>query len=258
MTGHEIQRIIQQLYPEEAAYEWDNVGLQVGQLNQDVHSILIALDATMDVVEEARMLGANWILTHHPLLFRPMSRIDLSTYGGKTIATLIRQDITLYAAHTNYDVARRGMNVHLAEILGLRELQPLEDHEDSYGLGIIGTLDQSVSLDRFIETVKTSLELSALRRIGEDDRTISRVALAAGSGSSVIPTAIRKQVDVLLTGDVTYHHALDAAQQGFTILDVGHHIERLALPSLKQELIEAGVTVPIHISTRNHDPYHTI
>jgi dinuclear metal center YbgI/SA1388 family protein len=258
MNGHDIKRILNTLYPEQTAYEWDNVGLQIGDLDREAKSILIALDATFDVFEEARTLGVDWILTHHPLLFRPMQRIDTTTYAGKLIRALLRHDITLYAAHTNYDVAARGMNVHLGERLGLHDINPLVEHDDAYGLGVVGTLHQPRRLTDFIEDVKQALDVSTIRMIGEADRTVGTVALVAGSGSSAIPSAIDRGVDVLLTGDVTYHHALEAAQHGFTILDVGHHIERLALPALKAELEAAGVTIPIHVSSRNHDPYRSI
>jgi dinuclear metal center YbgI/SA1388 family protein len=248
MTGYEIKTIINSLYPEPEAYDWDNVGLQVGSLETDITGILIALDVTMDVIEEAIANKANMILAHHPLLFRPLQQIDTDHLIGKIIEKAIKEDIVIYAAHTNFDVAPTGMNHILAHQLQLKNQEPLDILNETSSLGIFGNLQETMILSDYISVLKDQLKIDHVRLIGDETKPISRVAIAGGSGSSVIPAAMRQAVDVLVTGDITYHYALDARSNNLTILDVGHHIEKQALPKMKEQLVKAGITTPITVS----------
>lgn len=257
MTGHKLQQLLDTHYPEAKAYDWDNVGLQVGSLSKTVTGIIISLDLTLDVIDEAHKLGCNWIITHHPLLFRPLTTIDTNSYLGELIERLLQYGITLYSAHTNFDVAPNGLNSILANILQLKNQRILDSLEDGFGLGIIGTLHQPFSVDDYVAVLKQQLAIDHLRVIGTRDTNLMTVAIAGGSGSSVIQTAIEQHVDALITGDVTYHHALDVINQGFLVFDVGHHIEHLALVGIKNMLEEQSLDIPVHLSTVLTNPYQT-
>lgn len=255
MTGHDIKTVINTLYPEQEAYDWDNVGLQVGSLEQEITGILVALDVTLDVIDEAIASNANMILAHHPLLFRPLKQIDTNHLIGRILAKAIKHDIVIYAAHTNFDVAPTGMNRILSNILDLSNQEPLETLNEESSLGVIGTLPDPIKLVEYIPILKEQLDITALRLIGEETKSVSRVAIAGGSGSSVIPAAMTHGVDVLITGDITYHYALDARSNDLTIIDVGHHIEKQALPAMKEQLKQAGIAIPMTVSRIATNPY---
>ncbi|QMS85903.1 Nif3-like dinuclear metal center hexameric protein [Candidatus Xianfuyuplasma coldseepsis] len=255
MNGNEFKSIFETYFPTESAYEWDNVGLQVGTLNKDITGIVISLDLTLEVIDEALAKNANMIVLHHPLIFKPLKTIHTETYLGQLLQKLIQHGITLYVAHTNFDVAPMGMNLYLSSMLQLHDPEPLDSINEIESLGVIGTLDKAYSLDELVAYVKQVFQLDSLRLIGGDKETYQRIAITGGSGSSVINTAISKGVDAYISGDITYHHALDAKNLGFTILDVGHNIEKHALDGLASFLKEKGIGCPIHISKVNTNPY---
>ena len=255
MKGKELVNIMNLHFPESSAYDWDNVGLQVGSTDREVRGVLIALDVTMHVLHEAVALNANVIISHHPLLFRPLSNLDTSSLIGRMIAFAIRHDILLYAAHTNFDVAPNGLNAILADRLNIKNQRMLDPLADDRGLGIVGQLDHPMPVLEYVGELKTLLEIDHVRLIGQTDTTVNTVAVCGGSGSSLIELARRSGADVLITGDVTYHHALDVVSNEFCVLDVGHHVERLALSGIANALVESGVSVPIHLSSVDTNPY---
>ena len=146
----EVIDILDEIAPFALAEEWDNSGLQVGSRNQTVKKILVALDPTFEAVCRASSTGAQLLITHHPLLFRAVSCIDLNTYPGNVISEAIKNDVAIVAAHTNLDSAKTGINYHLAGKIGLVDVEVLEPKEllgeGGYGLGVVGNLPEPVDL----------------------------------------------------------------------------------------------------------------
>ncbi|MDA3931285.1 MAG: Nif3-like dinuclear metal center hexameric protein [Tenericutes bacterium] len=249
-----IVKIIQYFeskYPKDLAYEWDNVGLQVGTLNVKVKKVLVSLDLTKDVVKEAIELKTNMILTHHPLMFAPMNRISFDSPKGWIIKNLIKHNITVYSAHTNYDLAEGGMNDVLAKALKINSPQMLDLQDE---IGRFGSIDE-VDFDVFIKNIKESLKLDTVKVIGRTDKTIKTIGVSGGSGSKHMYEAKKAGCDVYLTGDVTYHTALDAIALGLTIIDIGHHAEKIFVPSVVKELKNQFPEVDFIESKVNSNPF---
>lgn len=257
MKGTDVRAILNAVFPESSAYDWDNVGLQIGSLNKTVNSILLTLDVTLDVVNEAIQHNVELIVSHHPLIFRPIQSINTDTEYGKLIELLIQHNISLYVTHTNFDVAENGMNSILASILKLKNQRPLQQIDEQYSLGVIGELEKPLNIGQYIDVVKNQLDITSVRFIGSTNKTVQNIVIAGGSGSSVITDAIQSDADVLITGDVTYHYALDVVAHDFLVIDVGHNIEKQSLAGFQQIMLEHGIDIPIHISSVDTNPYKT-
>ena len=254
MNGIDIIEIFESLYPRDLAYNWDNVGLQIGTLNKDVNKILLSLDLTLEVVEEAINSKTELIIVHHPLIFSALKSINTDTYKGKVIEKLIKSDITLYVAHTNFDVSNYGMNSILANMLNLKSQEILELTTESEGLGKVGLVD-SILMSEYIDYVKNTFKVKNARFIGDLNKDVKKVAITGGSGSSTIYSAKKMGVDLLITGDMSYHQAHDALAINLNVLDIGHNIEKFFVYELKNILVNKGVTSNIVISKINTDPY---
>ncbi|MGM0495645.1 MAG: Nif3-like dinuclear metal center hexameric protein [Bacillota bacterium] len=249
----DIIKFFERKYPLELAYEWDNVGIQVGSLNQQAKKVLISLDLTKEVVKEAIKLKVDMILTHHPLMFKPMDKIIFDSPKGWIIKNLIKNNITVYSAHTNYDVAKGGMNDTLANALDIKNPKLL-DLEDE--IGRYGEIKTMEFVD-FIDYIKQRLNIETLKVIGNTDKTIKTIGISGGSGSKHMYEAKKVGCDVYLTGDVTYHTALDAIALGLTIIDIGHHAEKIFVPTIKEELTKEFSDIEFIESKINTNPFIT-
>jgi len=247
----EIIKYFETKYPKELAYEWDNVGVQVGTLNIPANKILVTLDVTKEVVKEAIEKKVNLILSHHPLLFNPVDKIIFDTPRGWIIKNLIKHNITVYSAHTNYDTAEGGMNDEFARILNLKNVGLLDEID---GIGRFGDIEE-VDTISFIKAVKSSLNLEIVKVVGRTDRMIKRVGISGGSGSKHMYQAKIRNCDIYLTGDLTYHTALDAEQLGITLLDIGHHAEKIFVNAVVRELKDQFPEVEFIQSEINTNPY---
>lgn len=255
MNGQIIKKFFDTHYPLDLAYEWDNVGLQVGTLNKEITTILISLDLTKEVLSEAIKHKANLIITHHPLVFKPLYNILTDSYKGKLIETLIKHDIALYVSHTNYDLGHSGMNQVLADLLNLKNQRPLEMVTDTHGIGKIGEIDP-LPMDEAITLIKKKLHMKNARLISKNPKKVVKtIAISGGSGSSHMFEAKKQGADLYVTGDISYHHAHDMLQMGLNALDIGHYAEKNFKPALKEELINAGSDCPIIESTIDLDPF---
>jgi len=155
------------------AESYDNTGLQVGSFNHTVTRVLIALDLTPQIVDEAIHHNASMILTHHPLLFRPPTCISDENLTGQLILQLARENITLYSAHTNLDAAHGGVSIRLAKILGLHEISFLNPSENgNSGMGAIGQLSESKFLRTFLHWIHTKLNIPSLRYVGSPESIV--------------------------------------------------------------------------------------
>lgn len=336
VNGHEIIRLFEKWSPKKYALEGDPVGVHVGQLNRQVEKVLVTLDVNEAVVDEAIKSGANLIIAHHPPIFRPLKSIATDTVQGRMIEKCIKHDITIYAAHTNLDVAVGGVNDLLADKLALEDTSVLEEtyaetlykliifcpdshteemraalgqagagaigeysncsftskgegrftagvnanpysgkigqekvaseekievivpasnkqrvlkamllthpYEEpaydviqlvqsgqTFGLGRVGKLNESMTLDTFATMVKEVFEVPALRFVGDPQKTIKKVAVLGGDGNKYIYAAKRSGADVLVTGDLYYHVAHDAEALDLAVVDPGHNIEKVMI-----------------------------
>ena len=256
MNGVTIKQFFETKYPKDLAYEWDNVGLQIGTLNKEITGILIALDVTKDVLKEAIQKRANVIIAHHPLIFKPMNNILSDSYKGSVIETLLKEDIALYVSHTNYDLGHSGMNTVLANKLNLKNPEILEYETQTHGIGKIGDFEP-MALKDALKVIKKRLNIQNARLISNkrDDKVIKKIAISGGSGASHMAMAKFKGADLYITGDVSYHQAHDMLQMGLSTLDIGHYVEKHFMDALKEELSEAGVDAPIYTSGVDLDPF---
>ncbi len=223
--------------PENLAEDWDNVGLQIGDSSKEVKKILLSLDLDKNVSKMAIKENFDLIITHHPFIFKGLKSITKESYDGRIIIDLIKNDIALYTAHTNLDQARNGVNDELAKVFKLKEVEILEitDNEE-LGYGRVGIIDD-INLLEYIEIIKKNLNLHYLTLYGQKNKTVKKIGLLGGSGSSFIESAYKHDVDLFITGDVKYHDAQLADKLGMTIIDVGHYYsERIVLPLIKREL----------------------
>ena len=257
MNGLEIKIIIESLYPKDLAYEWDNVGLQIGTLNKEISNILLTLDLRDEVVDEAISMKVDLIIVHHPLIFSPIKNINTDTYKGKVIEKLIKNEITLYVAHTNFDISNHGMNLILANMLGLENQEIIDYTTDSEGLGRVGDIKE-LSMEKAISFIKETFQVEHARFIGDINSSVKRIAISGGSGSRNIYNAKKVKADLYVTGDLSYHIAHDVLAIGLNALDIGHNIEKFFVYELKKVLKNAGVKSNIIISTINTDPYKFI
>ncbi|MFP4287361.1 MAG: Nif3-like dinuclear metal center hexameric protein [Candidatus Izemoplasmataceae bacterium] len=255
MNGQLIKRFFDDKYPIDLAYEWDNVGLQVGTLNKEIKSILISLDLTKEVLDEAIKLKVNLIITHHPLVFKPLYNILTDSYKGRLIETLIKHDIALYVSHTNYDLGHSGMNQVLADLLDLKNQRPLEMVTPSNGIGKIGEI-KPLPMNEAITYIKEKLNMKNARLISKNaNKKVKTIAISGGSGSSHMFAAKKEGADLYVTGDISYHNAHDMLQMGLNALDIGHYAEKNFKKALKQELIDAEIDCPIYESSIDLDPF---
>jgi dinuclear metal center YbgI/SA1388 family protein len=237
--------IIESLIPPVLAESWDNVGLQIGDPLWSVNKIRVALDPTREVIETSCKDGIDLLLTHHPLIFKPLKKIDLGTPQGALFEKAISHRMAIYAAHTNFDRLVGGLNDILARKINLQKLRSLEsfaemkckETESKHGLGRIGTLKRAMPLDQLAESVKSMLDLNFLRMAGRPDLVVKTVALCTGSGSSLLDQFLKSGAQVYISGDLRYHDARTVEETGLGLIDIGHFpSEHLMVESLSQRL----------------------
>jgi dinuclear metal center YbgI/SA1388 family protein len=340
--------------------------LQVGTAAREVRRVLVTLDVTPAVVEEAAKIGAELIIAHHAVIFRPLAHLRTDTPSGALVADLLRKDIAVYISHTNLDTAEGGINDWMAEALELSGRDVLEEvHTDklfklavfipeshhekvrnamfaagagwignyshcsfniegtgtflphegsdpfigkqgklteareirletvvplsarkkvisamlkahpyeevaydlysmdlkgrSFGLGRVGSLPAAESLDQFAERVKTAFQVPFVRMVGDGSKSIRKVAVLGGSGAKYIRHAMFAGADVLVTGDIDFHSAQDALAAGMSIIDPGHHAEKIMKPNvaswLSGQLEEKGYATEVFASQIDTEPF---
>jgi dinuclear metal center YbgI/SA1388 family protein len=361
----DIAKYIEEFAPPDLAEEWDNVGLLLGSMNSDVKRIMVCLDVTSKVVEEAIEKEVDLIVSHHPIIFKGIKRIIEDEPKGRLIFSLIKNGISVYSAHTNYDVAEGGLNDLLAEVLGLKnvtnlnsyknenlykivvyvpegfvdtvrnamnsagagwigkysdcfftvkgvgtfkplenttpyigttgklekvdeyrletvapqkflrnvvdsmikshpyeevayDIYPLQLKGKEYGLGKVGYLDQPVNLQDFAELVKQRLNVDTVRIIGNVRQGIRKVAVFCGSFDESWSGIIRENADILITGDIKYHAALDIHEMGLCVMDAGHYnTEKIMVSRMKKMLTEKFDDIDVVGNNMEQDPYKT-
>lgn len=258
-TVESIRTILERHYPPENAEDWDSVGLICGDPDSSVSTALFALDPTIDVVYEAIDVGAQLIVTHHPLFLSGVDSVSRDTLGGKVVHDAIAHGIAIYNAHTNADRANPGVSDALASAFGLVECVPVVPAEEiNTGLGRIGRLPQPMGLAHFAQLVADTLPATAsgIRVSGDLDREISMVAVCGGSGDSLLPL-VTHLADVYVTSDLKHHKVLDHPSDLCAVIDVAHFASEWPWVSMVAELVrnETQGTVNCVVSTTNTDPW---
>lgn len=265
LTLREVLDVLEVLYPPDTAQSWDRVGLVTGDPDQVVRRVHLAVDPTLAVVEEARDLGADLLLTHHPLLLRGVHSVATTSAKGAAVTSLVVGDVALYVAHTNADVAAEGVGAALAQACGLATTEPLTACEGR-PMGRVGMLDEPLPLRAFVERLASHLPAAAggIRVAGPPDAVVRRVALLGGAGDDLFDAVRASGADVYVTADLRHHPALEAREEARGgrpyLVDAGHwaseHVwlaraERALLAGLR----ERATRVETHISTVRTDPW---
>lgn len=235
MTCREIIDVLEERWNPSYAMSWDNVGLLVGRQEKEVKKIFVALDVTEDTLAQALEFGVDLMITHHPLLFSPVKKINTGDFIGRRLITMIQADMCCYAMHTNFDV--KGMAELNSFCLGLQNPRVLEETAEGEGIGRTGELEQEMSLLAFAEKVKQDFAVPDVRIYGDPDQMIKTVSVSSGSGKSMVGAALQQKADVLVTGDIDYHTGVDAKAQGLAVIDAGHYgTEYCFIAYMAQEL----------------------
>ncbi len=266
VNSQKIIRMLEEMAPQKYAESWDSVGFQLGNEDTAINKVMVTLEVTAAVAAEAEEKSVDLIVTHHPLIFRPVKSITENDPQGQILRRLIRADIHVYVSHTNLDIAWGGLNDTLSDLLDMERievLQPSEGQQDkdkTIGLGRIGYLPESLSLKDLAVALKDSLGAAQLRYVGNPDKVIRKVALCAGAGGDLVTNAHRAGCDVLVTGDVKYHEAREAEQLGIALVDAGHYeTEHTAVSALadwlREKVDEKGYEVSIIESEALSNPF---
>lgn len=254
MKCKNIMDKLEELSPVSFAESWDNVGLLVGNKEKDIRKILIAVDVTDDVIDQAVCMEADMILAHHPLIFSGVKRVVADDFIGRRIMKLIQNDICCYACHTNFDVM--GMADAAADELSLTNREVLEttfeDDIAKEGFGRCGKLAKRMTLAECAQFVKQQFGIECVKVFGDTDTYVEKAAILPGSGKSMIRSAINLGADVMITGDIDHHDGLDATAQGLAVIDAGHFgIEKIFIPFMEEYLRREVQSVEVYRARQN-------
>ena len=206
MKLYEIVEAIEKRVPKEWAEPWDNPGLLAGERGAEVEKIAVALDASPRTVARAAERGCGLLVTHHPIIFRPVKSVVDDCHAGRTLIAALKSGVALYAAHTNWDSSPEGVNFVLASELGLKNIEPLVPSQSgAWGLGAVGDLPRGVHFGSLGELLRERWNLSALSLHGNLKTCVRRVALGGGACMDFWPDALALGVQCFITADVSYH-----------------------------------------------------
>jgi dinuclear metal center YbgI/SA1388 family protein len=257
-TVADIVRILEALASPSLAETWDNVGLQVGDPRRTVATVWTALDPAPRVIRAACDARVDLLVTHHPLIFRALKRIDGATAQGASILDAVTHGLAIYAMHTNFDAAAGGLNDVLAERIGLRRVEPLSAEAGS--VGRVGRVAPGRSVRALAQLVKRKLRIDRVRVAGDPGMRIERVALVAGSGGSLVSLFLESQAELFITGDLRYHDAREIEAAGKAAIDIGHfHSEQMMAEDvaarLRRRLQQRRPPVHVEACTLESDPF---
>ena len=219
-TVQTVAAAVNRLAPKKLAEEWDNPGLLVGDPSAEVKKIFVCLDVLDENISQAVKLGAQLMVAHHPLIFRVVKNVRFDLPLGNKIARLIKNDLAVFAAHTNLDSAEGGVNDVLAKKIGLVDVKMIGEEEIS--MGRLGTLETPMTAADFARHVKKSLNADNVRLVEAGDFMIGKVGVCGGAGAEFIQRAKFFGAQAFVTGDVKYHEAQAAVENGIHVVDAGH------------------------------------
>lgn len=257
MTIKTITDYLESVAPPHLQESYDNAGLIVGNPVTEVTGILTTLDCTETIIEEAKARGCNLVVAHHPIVFRGLKRFNGANYVERTVIKAIKEDVAIYAIHTNLDnVRHRGVNERIAHRLGLENLRLLspKDEDGKTGSGMVGELPRPLPESEFLHHLKNSMEASVVKHtelLGAEVRT---VALCGGAGGFLLGAAKRAGAQAFVTSDYKYHEFFDA-DGDLVICDIGHYeSEQFTTQLLAELLTEKFPTFAVLCTKRNTNP----
>lgn len=250
----------EKLWPKASAQEWDSPGLSLGSPSQQISKVMLSVDVTLDVIQEAVSSGAQLLLAHHPLFFRGVTELGSETTKGSIVEAAIVNRLAVFSAHTNADIAQVGTANALANLIGIEQTEVLDQES---GHGLVGTLATPESLIGFATRLAKLLPSVAagLKVSGNPDTVVARVGLAPGAGDSFLDVALRRELDVFITSDLRHHPALDFSSavisgRKVALIDISHYAaESIWLSMAQKELTAMHPDVNFIVSELSTDPW---
>jgi dinuclear metal center YbgI/SA1388 family protein len=272
----DIVQVMEAIAPSHLAEEWDNVGLQIGDHYWPVKTLAVALDPSLQTIEESHNKNADMLITHHPLLFRPLTAIHFDTPIGSIIQRAVQYQMAIFAAHTNLDKTEDGLNDLLARRIGLQHLKVLQISSVSentsqsvnsplapervQGIGRVGEVKRAIELQNLATNIKKELNLQKIKFAGKPDLVITKAAVCTGSGSDLLKFFYASGAQVYISGDLKYHDARDIEAAGLGLIDIGHFAsEHIVVAELVNRLgailAERRLEVDVFACEIEEDPF---
>lgn len=257
MKTDKFAEIIEELSPLELQESWDNSGFQI-KFDREINRVLVAMEITKAVVDEAIACNADIIVTHHPMLFTPIRQVDDNNVIGNYIVNLIRNNISVYASHTPFDKCAGGNNDYLAKLFHLCDVKLMD--EDSEGYCRTGIVDGECRIDEYIEQICSWLNLDKrfVSFTGDLSHEVKKVGLCTGAGADFAEAAAAAGCDLFVTGDVKYHGAQTAKEMGLNLLDIGHYGSEKIFVQNMFEYLKKNTDIEIIKSTEDINPFVAI
>jgi dinuclear metal center YbgI/SA1388 family protein len=257
-TVNELTSFLHTIAPNHLQEDYDNAGLITGHGSQVITGVLVSLDCTEEIIDEALSLSCNVVVCHHPIVFRGMKRFNGNTYVERVIIKAIKKDIAIFAIHTNLDnVALNGVNEMICKKLGLEKtkiLRPKDASDPNIGAGMIGYLKNGISYINFLQYVKERMDLKVVKHTKPLTGTVEKVAVCGGSGIFLLGEAINQGAQAFITADVKYHEFFDAENE-LILLDIGHfESERYTIDLLFSLISMKFTTFATHYTKVNTNP----
>ena len=253
----DIVRPIEEFAPLSLQESYDNAGLIVGRLDDELQGgVLLAVDVTEEVIEEAIEKGCGLIITHHPIIFHPLKRLNSASVVERCVEMAIRNNIALYACHTNLDSAPNGMSWKVGEMLGLQDMEVLQPTAEGAGFGVVGTLSQPMSEVDFLSQVKKNFSVETLRHSALLGREVKRVAICTGAGASLMREAKASGCDIYLTADLKYNDFY-TPDSHFVVVDMGHFESEFCVIAILFDILsKIFINFALHKSAQSKNPVH--
>ena len=220
MKVKDITDVLEEFAPLEIQESWDNSGLLIGSPNDEITGVMVGFDCTPELIDEAVSKACNMVVTHHPLIFHGIRRINAEDPVGAAVIKAVKAGVAVYAAHTTADKVIEGVSGAMARRLNLKDVEILEKEADGTGLGCIGNLPEPMTGIQALKYVKEAFNLKVIRHSKPMEEPITRVALLGGSGGSDVEAARKAGAQLYITADISYHNFF--TPEGFMVMDIGH------------------------------------
>ncbi len=260
MKIKDITAYLEVIAPNHYQESYDNAGLIVGHPNDEVEGLLICLDSTEAVIDEAIKTGCNLVIAHHPIVFRGMKRFNGYSYIERVVIKAIKNDIAIYAIHTNLDNVQQGVNARIAERIGLKKPQILltkrafSTEKEIVGSGMIGELERPMGAMDFLNYLKEVMEVNCIKYTNITHENIQKIAVCGGAGGFLLQEAIAQNAHVFITSDYKYHEFFDADGH-IIIADIGHYeSEQFTIDLLFEIIKNKFTTFAVRKTTVNTNP----
>ena len=255
MKVRDITSLIEEFAPLKLQESYDNAGLIVGREDDEIHRVLLVVDVTEEVIEEAIENQCDMIVAHHPIIFHPLKRFNSSTYVERCVEQAIRHGIVIYAAHTNLDSAQDGMSWRVAQMLGLERVSVLDEtNMEGAGFGVVGELSEPIRSEDFMRRVMREFSVGAIRHSDIVKSEIRRVAICTGAGGSLIDKARSAGADVYLTSDLKYNDFM-RHENSIILADIGHFESEYCVIQILFDILSKKIPIfAVRKSVRSRNP----